>query len=242
MTPFRTARFWVISAAAAAGIAATFGLGTWQLGRAHQKLDLQAAIDGRHALPALDGRSIGAAPASELLHRVVVLRGHWDAAHTVYLDNRQMAGRQGFYVVTPLRLDDSNRIVAVQRGWAPRNFEDRAALPAVATPSGTVEFRGQVAPPPARLYEFRGADHGTIRQNLDLAAWRAETGLPLVTDLSVMQEGPPAEGLSRDWPPPALGVERHYGYVAQWWALSALIAILYVWFQFIAPRRTRRAA
>jgi surfeit locus 1 family protein len=32
-------------------------------------------------------------------------------------------------------------------------------------------------------------------------------------------------------------VATNYGYAAQWWALSILIAILYVWFQFIAPRR-----
>ena len=33
------------------------------------------------------------------------LQGRWQAEHTVYLDNRQMQGRPGFYVLTPLLLE-----------------------------------------------------------------------------------------------------------------------------------------
>lgn len=81
-----------------------------------------------------------------------------------------------------------------------------------------------------------------IRQNLELAAFRAETKLPLRTDVTLQQTGPASEGLQRDWPAPALGVEKHYGYAFQWFGLAALVVILYVWFQFIAPfRRSRRA-
>jgi surfeit locus 1 family protein len=147
-----------------------------------------------------------------------------------------MHGKPGFYVVTPLKLEGSARAVLVQRGWVPRNFEDRVKLPAVETPSGGVEVRGRMAPPPAKLYEFDGAGSGPIRQNLDLARFREETQLDLL-ELSVLQLGPPSEGLLRDWPQVASGVEKHYGYAFQWWALSALIAVLYAWFQFIAPRR-----
>jgi surfeit locus 1 family protein len=104
-----------------------------------------------------------------------------------------------------------------------------------------VEVSGRMAPPPAKLYEFDGAGGGPIRQNLDLAAFRAETRLALL-DGSVQETGPASQGLLRDWPEVASGVDKHYGYMFQWWALSGLIAILYVWFQFIAPRRrTARA-
>ena len=70
-----------------------------------------------------------------------------------------------------------------------------------------------------------------------LADVRAETGLPLL-DVAVRQTGGDAsDGLLRDWPEPASGAETNYGYAFQWWALAALTAFLYVWFQFIAPRR-----
>ncbi|WP_431276892.1 SURF1 family cytochrome oxidase biogenesis protein [Variovorax ureilyticus] len=81
-----------------------------------------------------------------------------------------------------------------------------------------------------------------IRQNLELEAFRTETGLPLRTDISLQQTGEASEGMQRDWPAPALGVEKHYGYAFQWFGLSALVLILYVWFQLIAPYRRARLA
>jgi surfeit locus 1 family protein len=234
-------RFWMVTSAAVVGIAATLALGAWQMSRAAQKLALQAAIEKREALPAIDQKTMLASSPEDILHRAVVLRGTWIPAHTVYLDNRQMQGRVGFEVVTPLQLEGSDAVVAVERGWAPRNFEQREKLPAVDMAVGMVEVRGRMAPPPAKLYEFSGAQGGRIRQNLDLAQWRSETGLPLLP-LAVRQLGGPSEGLLRNWSPVATGVEKHYGYAFQWWALCSLIAILYAWFQFISPRRKARSA
>lgn len=232
-----SARFWVITCAAALSIAATLALGAWQLGRAQQKLALQAAIEEQKLLPVLDQRALLATKRiATLLHRQVVLRGSWAAQHTVFLDNRQLKGRPGFYVVTPLQLEGSDAAVLVQRGWAPRNFIDRQQLPPVETLPGVVEVRGRIAPAPAKLYELGVATGSVIRQNLDLAGFRDETRLALL-DGSVQQTGAASQGLLRDWPEVASGVEKHYGYAFQWWALSILIAILYAWFQFIAPHR-----
>ena len=236
MTGSRSHRFWLVSLAAAAGIGVTLALGAWQVGRAGEKLALHAAIEQRKAMPPIGAPSLLAMPPAELIHRPVVLRGTWVAQHTVFLDNRQMQGKPGFYVVTPLKLEGSSSAVLVERGWVQRNFVQRDKLPAIETPPGVVEVSGRMAPPPSKLYEFAGAAPGPIRQNLDLAQFRAETGLALL-DLSVQQTGAPSEGLLRNWPEAATGVEKNYGYAFQWWALSALIAILYVWFQFIAPRR-----
>ncbi len=241
MTAGRAKRFWTITAAAFVGIAATLALGAWQMSRAAGRLALQAAIEQRKTMAPLDGAALAANSRIDLLHRSVVLRGTWLARHTVFLDNRQMGGKPGFYVVTPLQLDGSTASVLVERGWVQRNFVEREKLPPIPTPAGAVEVRGRLAPPPAKLYEFAGAGSGPIRQNLDLAQFRAETGLPLL-DFAVQQTGPPSEGLLRDWPEPASGVAKHYGYAFQWWALCGLIAFLYVWFQFIAPRRKSFAA
>lgn len=233
----------VIALAALIGIAATTSLGFWQWGRAQQRNALHEAIAQRAAMPPLAAADLlrsGADPA-ELLHRPVVLRGEWVPERTVFLDNRQMQGVPGFYVVTPLRLQGTAAVVLVQRGWAQRNFAQRAELPRVETPAGPVEVRGRLAPPPAKLYAFDTEEKGTIRQNLDLDRFRAETGLSLLP-LSVQQAGAPSEGLLRQWPQPASGAAKNIGYAFQWWAIAALIAILYAWFQFIQPRRQARRA
>ena len=236
-------RFWLLTVAALVGALVTLALGFWQLSRAAEKLALQAAIDSRQALPMLDSRALAratgdAAANSVLLYRGARLRGTWLGGHSVFLDNRQMNGKPGFFVVTPLRLE-SGVTVLVQRGWVQRNFVNRAALPEVPTPSGLVEVTGRIAPPPSKLYEFEGSLGGAIRQNLDMVRFSREIGIPLAS-ITVLQLGPSADGLERDWPRANTGVEKHYGYAFQWFALCGLIALLYGWFQivrrFIASR------
>jgi surfeit locus 1 family protein len=171
----------------------------------------------------------------------VKLRGRWVPGRSVFLENRQMQGRVGFYLITPLQLDGRPDAVLVQRGWAPRDQLDRTALPSVPTPAGLVEVQGHIAPPPARLYEFSTAASGVIRQNLDLASFTTETGLRLAP-VSVQQDdsaSDAADGLMRQWPRPAVDVQKHYGYAFQWFALCALMAGLYVWFQLVRPRIKR---
>ena len=233
-------RFWLIAAAAVAGMLITASMGRWQLSRAADKEALQALLDERGRMPAIDGASLlNAEPDQDVLvHRSVVLEGRWLPQHTVYLDNRQMQGRPGFFVLTPLQLAaEGGGVVLVQRGWAPRNIQDRTQLPEVQTPEDAlVRVHGRIALTPSRLYEFQGAESALgssrIRQNLDLAAFRTETGLALAP-LTVQQGGAPSEGLQRDWPVVATGVDKHYGYAFQWFGLCGLIALLYVWFQIV---------
>ena len=233
----------VVLVAALAGAALTARLGVWQLDRAAQKLALGAAIESRGRLPVLPQAALATTPqAAEPQHwRRVALHGRWLAARTIYLDNRQMDGHPGFFVVTPLVLGPADAVL-VQRGWLPRSQAERTALPPLATPAGEVEVQGLIAPPPSRLYEFAHEASGPIRQNLDLDTASREIGLPL-RPLSVWQTDDAAsvgDGLTRHWPRPAVDVSTHYGYAFQWFAFCALITGLYVWFQLLRPRLRAR--
>jgi len=232
-------RFGIVAAAAAVTVAATASLGLWQLDRAAQKTALQTAIAERRNLPPWGPADLtGATDPREGIHRPVRLSGRWVAGATVFLENRQMEGRVGFFVLTPMRIDGSDRAVLVQRGWVPRDFQDRLRVPAVPTPETPVTIEGRLATPPGQLYAFGEPSTGTIRQNVDLAAFALETGLPLLP-VSVLQTGDTGENLLRQWPQPAVDVARHHGYAFQWFALCALVAGLYLWFQIIQPRRAR---
>lgn len=284
----------VVLLATLLGVTATANLGAWQLRRAAQKVAVQTAIESRAALPWLAGPALahGAAEAASQYYRRVTLHGRWAPEYTVFLENRQMQGRVGFYVVTPLVLDPADATVTstgeptadltraparnttvaptdahsddrtkahlaeraadirrdrpdavlVQRGWVPRDQRDRTLLPSLPTPAGSVEVQGRIAPPPARLYEFASSASGVLRQNLDVDKFGIETGLRLAA-LSVQQTVSTAsadDGLMREWPRPAADVQKHYGYAFQWFALSALMAGLYGWFQFVRPSLARR--
>lgn len=211
-------------------------LGFWQLDRAAQKEALQSAMEQQASKPPLTQQVfLNLNDVNEVLHQRVLLSGSWIAQSTVYLDNRQMDGKVGFFVLTPMRLEGSDKVVMVQRGWAQRNFEQRETVPVVETPSGLVQIEGTIALAPSKLYEPGQSAKGLIRQNLDPEAYRSETGLSLLS-LTVRQTGLPSEGLRRDWPAVNFGIDKHYGYAFQWFGLSAVVIALYLWFQIF--RRT----
>jgi surfeit locus 1 family protein len=234
---------WLLLAALLV-ILLTARLGWWQLDRAAQKTAMQRSLDERRALPPLAADALPASGSLEpmLRDRRAQLQGVWQADEVVYLDNRPMAGRTGFYVVMPLRLDDGTAVL-VQRGWLPRDLRERTRIAPHRTPAGRTAVAGRIAPALPRLYEFEAAASGPIRQNLELDAFARERRLRLRPWVLIEDESrPPADdGLLRQWPAPASTVHTNYGYAFQWFALCALTLILYVWFQFIRPARRDRA-
>ena len=236
----------VVLVATLAAVALALRLGVWQLDRAAQKVALQAALEARGREPPLAAGDLArdAEAVARQAFRRVRLAGAWVGERTVYLDNRQMDGKVGFFVVTPLRLEGGRESVLVQRGWVARNFDQRTLLPAVATPPGRVEVAGRVAAAPSRMLELDAAASGPIRQNVEVASFARETGLELLP-LAVIEDAtssPSHDGLERHWPPPATDVQKHYGYAFQWFAIAAAIAVLYVWFRIVRPRQRRRIA
>jgi surfeit locus 1 family protein len=231
------ARSRVVLVATLVGMAATAALGAWQLDRAAQKAALQRSVAERATMPVLGASDLALRDdVRAQYHRRIRVTGQWIAKHTVFLDNRQMNGRPGLFVITPLRLAGSNDVIVVQRGWVPRDAADRTRLPPLPTPAGEVSVTGRLAPPPSRLYEFSRAASGPIRQNLDMAQYAVDIGVPLAP-LSLVQDAGPDDGLLRQWAPPAIDIHKHYGYAVQWFALCTLLAGLYVWHQLIRPRQ-----
>ncbi len=238
-------RAW-IALAAAVVVALTARLGFWQLDRAAQKEAIGAQLQLQSRRAPLDEsdllRLASSQDASRETGRPVRLRGDWVAGSTVWLENRQMGGRPGFYAVSVLRLPGSSVGVLVQQGWVARDPSDRLRVPDLPLPSGPVVVQGRMAPPPSRLYDFGGVDTGRLRQNLDVDQRSRELGLPLLPASVLETAAPgdqPSDGLARDWPVPTVDVHKHHGYAFQWFALSFLTAGLYVWFQVIRPRRRR---
>ena len=234
-------RWWMLAAALLmAGFMARLGL--WQLDRAAQKTQAQQAMNKRMALPPLAAAELplNAPQVPALQHRRATLQGHWLTDKSVYLDNRPMAARTGFYLVTPLQLGDGSAVL-VQRGWVPRDLIARTRVPPPpqAPGDGLVQVQGRIAPALPRLYEFDAAASGPIRQNLPLQAYALETRLPLRPWVLIQDNtaDTPPDGLLRQWPAPDAGVAKHHGYAFQWFSLSALTIGLYVWFQLIRPRR-----
>jgi surfeit locus 1 family protein len=268
LPPFR-AQQWLILFVAACCVAITASLGAWQLRRAAFKEEMAQHILKQNRLLPVVNRALNApnfiANSESYLQRSVQLQGRWLHEHTVFLDNRAMAvkgsQRVGFYVATPLALEGGNQVIWVQRGWVQRDFQDRSKLPELPDTQGIVTVHGRLIAQVSRAFEMQGAKDGAavdvasaqsrpsrIWQNLPVKNF---AGLTLLA-VAVLQTEPDGQngaqddgqnrGLMRDWPAPDTGVAKHHGYAFQWFALSALLVILYVWFQLLAPRRHRRSS
>lgn len=206
----------------AIGIAA----GNWQSGRAREKLDLQARLEAaRGEAPVAIGTDV--VDAQSLHLHPARARGRWLAEHTILVDNRVHEGVVGYYVVTPLRLEGSDRCLVVYRGWI-AGTGDRARLPEVPMPGGTVEVEGEARVPKPKVFELSDqSPAGRVWQNVLLERYGEWSGLPLQPAV-LMQTSSADDGLVRDWPRPDLGIDMHRGYALQWYSLAALTAVIFV--------------
>ncbi len=219
------------------GIAA----GLWQMSRAAGKIDKAEKLTSQIALPPLNLNAKPQWTLAEADSRRLVVEGAFLADQAIWLDNRPQprasgskagSGQSGFYVLMPFQVAGfDNTVIWVQRGWAPRNREDRLALPPINTPGGELRIEGIGIAQPDRVFELGDGGVGgnspvRIQQNLDLtkeAGRHRWQQIPFVLKQIGDSE---KDGLMRNWTAAASGVERHYAYAFQWFAL-ALSAFLF---------------
>ncbi|MGB3288118.1 MAG: SURF1 family protein [Burkholderiaceae bacterium] len=238
-------------------------LGNWQLGRAAQRDALKQAIEtGRANAPLVVD---AATPASELQPwRPATAHGLWRHDLTVLLENRSSRGRPGYWVATPLVVDQaSNTAVLVLRGWLPRPASFPQGLPEVPAPAGEQTVPGELLERVPRLFELWSWAGGKATQlpahlpdpkqampsiqNLDLAAYAAATGLKFKPAV-LAQTAPamPAQGaangtqLVHEWQEPPLDSDKNRGYALQWFGFSAIAAIAWLVAAWRALLRRRK--
>ena len=212
--------------AAVAGIALTVALGNCQLGRGNEKAAFAEGIEAanRDALIELSRNEV---KADDVAWRRIEASGRFEPKYAVLIDNRILHGVAGYYVVMPLRIGDSERYVLVNRGWV-AGTDSRRTLPNIATPAGVVRVVGLATVPSKRYLELSSkvAD-GNVWQNLTLERYRAAVSIP-IQPVVIQQENEIDDGLKREWSAPDLGVDKHYAYAFQWYALAAALLIFYV--------------
>ncbi len=204
----------------------TLWLGNWQSGRAETKRALQARYDAAvHEAPIHVGNAL--LDRDSVLYRKLEVRGVFDAAHTILLDNRIYNGVAGYHVLTPLIIDGGSLAILVNRGWVAVG-RSREQVPLPPTPTGLVRLEGMAVDPHTRYLELVHTEpQGRVWQNLDFARYAAVTRLTLQPVL-LLQTSPLADGLRRDWPRPDTGVSMHVSYAIQWYSLATTLAVLWL--------------
>ncbi|KAF7135342.1 hypothetical protein RHSIM_Rhsim08G0150200 [Rhododendron simsii] len=115
----------------------TFGLGTWQIFRRQDKIEMLEYRQKRMDLEPISGNIL--APSSDNLDalefRRVLCKGLLDEKKSIYVGprSRSISGvtENGYYIITPLMPIPSNPEsvqfpILVNRGWVPRSWRDKS--------------------------------------------------------------------------------------------------------------------
>jgi surfeit locus 1 family protein len=206
-------------------------LGFWQLDRAQQKRALQMDYDARIAAqPVSLGRQLWS--AEDARFRRIELKGYYEPAYQVLLDNRVHKGAVGYHVITPLRIPGSNLRLLVNRGWVPVG-QDRQHLPPITTPVDEQAVVGVAMVPSERYFTLAdpgpvAGDWPTVWQNLDMQRYAEAAPFPVQPVVLLLDARSPAAGFVREWARLDAGIATHESYAFQWFSLAVALLGIYL--------------
>lgn len=234
-------------------------LGFWQLDRATERRTIAATIEQGRRAKAIELNNTIQGTYNFKNWTPATVEGRWRSDLSLLLDNRNLNGRPGLWLATPLVVGDG-RAVLVLRGWFARPLGENKA-PIVPTPDSTQKLSGELAEHVPRLFELwssvkpanetlafverasfaarsEAIDTNLLprRQNLAIAELSKLSGLnffPVV----LLQTSPANDGLIRTWPQPSVDADKNTGYAMQWFGFAAICLIALV----VVLWRTRRS-
>ena len=205
-------------------IAAMLRLAIWQLDRADEK---QSILDRRLSLSLntpIDLTDLETLDAKQRFLPVFA-RGRFLVSETLYLDNQVFNQQVGYQVITPFKIQSSDKLILVARGWVAAG-SSRDSFPSIETTRDSIEIVGRLnlpAGPPPLWDEKYAVNEGARWQYLDMPAvdvrYREDLH-SLVLELHPEYEGD--KGLRRAWDQiDDRWVAKHKAYAFQWFSMAA---------------------
>jgi cytochrome oxidase assembly protein ShyY1 len=209
-------------------------MGIWQLGVYKSK----TAVATEHraaaaAVPLQSLFSIDDGLPSKAVGRQVTITGTWGpTADQVYMSDRLQNGKNGFWVVSPLKLSATDAVMIV-RGWVPSVSD-----PAAKAPSGPVSLTGTVVASEADDSSDDAAK-GRVLSSLriptivHLVKYRVYDAFVVQTSAAVMSPAP--EAVVPPPPPTDHAGLRNIAYAFQWWIFAGFT--LWMWGRMVLDAR-----
>ena len=204
-------------------------LGLWQLDRAAEKVQAQAAL--------VIESSINAAPVEDILaghlhranpelqNRHVSMKGEFVNGRSILLLAEFFQGMIGYGVVTPFRLDSNDQLILVNRGWT-TGILPPDTPPNLRPVSGPMEITGQIYVPPENARVLASQIDASVwplrMRSLEIDVIADIIGEPLFPfeiRLTEEQDGV----LVRHWPAVNADVNQNLSYSLQWYSLALLV-------------------
>ncbi len=234
LRPLFSPRWVLATLVVIAAVGVMVRLGLWQLDRLEQRRAANAQALSMAALPALDlNQAWSTADLTIMEGRAATVTGTFVPNEEVLLRNQVWNDLPGYHVLTPLRLEGSQAVVLVNRGWIPLEEGGQSleqyAEPGVVTVSGWIQL-GQVEPrmggrPDPELAPGQTRLEAWNFVNLERIGLQVSGELLPVYLLAAPQAG--AALLQRSAPEVDLSEGPHMGYAVQWFMFASMLGVGY---------------
>jgi surfeit locus 1 family protein len=211
-------------------------LGIWQLDRLEGRRAFNAQVLSQIDEPPLPLTSeIVSGDLEALEFRTVQIAGQYDLASTLVLGNQVWDEQLGVHLLTPLKIDGSEAVILVDRGWIP--FEDwQNRKLAAYDKSGSVAMEGMLRVSQSKLGLRDCLDESAGEAPFqvwclhlaDIAAHLPNDLLPVYLIQAPVgeQTAPPYRAI----PQIEISEGPHLSYAIQWFTFSAILLIGYPFF------------
>ncbi len=230
---------WVPTLMLALPIPLFITLGFWQLERADQKREQARVLAARAEMPALELNEPISEPEA-LRFRKLKARGLFESDGQILIENRRQGNRNGFHVITPLRIADSDMRVLVNRGWIPAVSGGNPGSAPVPEGEVTVTGGSHIPSPPALVLHGgtdAAKDWGARWPYLTVDLYAAAKG-HRVQPVVILQDPGNPDGFLRSWPREKPKEGMHIGYAIQWFAFALIALVLWLRLSLVSGPET----
>lgn len=215
--------------------------GLWQYHKAEQKQQIQNAYN-QAKTDSAQNFPLGVSSKSELeiedwKYKKIAVTGTYNTQYQFLLDNQVEGERAGYHVITPLKIENTEQYVLVNRGWILAK-DKHSELPTFETPSGVQKIVGQAWVPSKKIFTLEDKTQAAesnktlqaVWQNMDIAKYQRLVPFavsPIAIKLDAQSDG---GGFVRNWQVPVERIATNMGYAYQWFgfALATLLIFIYM--------------
>lgn len=204
-------------------------LGIWQLDRlAGKRAYIAASLAEINAEPlSITGDEIDL-DAAAMRFRRATASGEYDFAREIVLKSQLFEGQPGYHLLTPLRIEGSERAVLVDRGWvaAESYAPDRLSEFREAVAQAVL---GRIEPAPARPAGAESPVEPVLEwYRVDIPALQQQMPYELLPFYIALTADAAHTGFPRRNPPQIILDEGpHLGYAIQWFLFALVVPIVY---------------
>lgn len=207
-------------------------LGIWQLDRASEKLTLQQAFNQKSEqgpVP-VESLSLGGlqTDAVQLQNAHVQLAGEYLNNKTLLMIYQPYEDELGYEVVTPFKLEGSDQVVLVSRGWMMAAPLEELVM-RLQPIEGKQRLLGQIFVPTEKMANktnnLKSIQWPLVLRYINTLELAPYFDLPLFPYVVRLNEGQPGV-LVRHWPEVMVDIGRNQSYALQWFAMAIAVAVV----------------